>query len=112
MGFPQTYGGAVANLYSGQHVQPAGAPEPMPLGVNVPCRRVLLVVEAGETVYVTSGRDRGQAAAAVANVGMIAPQIQADGSYVPMELWVNNVEVIWVCGAAGGETIHWIAEEF
>jgi len=70
MGFPQSYAGAVENIYNGQHVQPA-VPVPMPLGVNVPCRRVLLVASAANqsVVYLVSQKEQGQNAAACAAVG-------------------------------------------
>lgn len=110
MGFPQSYAGAVGNIHTGQHVQPV-APLPTPLGVNVLCRRVLLVAEAGDTAYVVSQLAAGAAAPAIAT-GMVIPQLQADGNYTPMELWVNSVSVIWIVGAVGGEVVHWLAEQY
>ncbi len=110
MGFPQSYAGAVANIFTGRHVHPA-APEPMPLGVNVPCRRVILVANAGDTIYVVSEREAGSPAAPAALSGIPIPQVQPDGNYAAMELWVNNISVIWIVGAVGGEIVHWLAEE-
>lgn len=110
MGFPQSYAGAVANIITGRLVQPAGGAV-MQLGLNVPCRRVLLVADAGSTVYVVSRREAEVGAAAAILVGMLMPAVQADGNYIPMELWVNNVSVIWVVGNAGGEIVTWLAEE-
>jgi hypothetical protein len=111
MPFPESYAGAVANIMTGQHVHPAAA-DPMPLGVNVPCRRVLLVAEAGNLIYVVPEVAGGQPAAAGVAMGIPIPQIQADGNYTPMELWVNNVSVIWVVGNAGGEVVRWVAEQY
>lgn len=110
MPFPTSYQGAVAAIATGQHIQPV-APIPMPLGINVPCRRVLLYTDAGDTVYVCSQREAGAPAVAVAAVGFLIPQAQADGNVTPLEFWVNNVSVIWICGANGGETVYWVAEQ-
>lgn len=77
---------------------------PRVLGVNVPCRRLLLIAKAGDVVYVVS---QGQPAAA----GFPIPQIQVDGNHRYLELWVNNVQVVWLVGASGQETVYWLAEE-
>lgn len=105
MGFPQSYAGAVSNIFTGQHTANAAAAGAQPLGVNVPCRRILLVADAGDTVYV------GFQGNVSATTGMVLPQMQVDGNYTPMELWVNGVEVLWLVGAAGGETVFWLAEQ-
>ena len=105
MPLPQSYAGAVANIITGQHVVAAAGVQEL-LGVNVPCRRILLVAGEGDVVYI-GAQDHTSVI-----VGMIVPAIRADGSYVPLELWVNNVSVIYVVGAGGQERIFWLAEQF
>lgn len=109
-GFPQSYAGAVTKIRTGRHTQGA-APAPNPLGNNVACRRVLLFAENGDTAYMVTEMQRGHAAADAAAVGFQIPQMDANGHVVPLEMWVNNIEVIWIVGAAGNEVVHWVAEE-
>lgn len=100
MGFPQSYAGAVSSILSGRHT---ASTTPQQLGVNVPCRRILLTVDAGGVAYVVA---QGQPVTS----GFPIPQVQVDGNFTPLELWVNNVEVIWIVGAAGSEVVNWLAE--
>lgn len=102
MAGPNTSYEGASHIISGQHV---AATEATPLGQNVPCRRVLLYADEGDTVYIGA-----QGLLNAAN-GFRLPSLQADGNVTPVEMWVNNVEVIYVVGAAGGETVYWVAEE-
>jgi hypothetical protein len=89
------------DVYSGQMAVQAVATV---LGFDVPTKRIQLVAAASDVVYVGP---QGVTAA----TGMLVPQIQADGSFHPLELWVNGVDVLYLIGAAGGETVYWIAEQ-
>lgn len=101
MAFPESYAGAVSLILTGRHVATVA---PRRLGLNVIGRRILLVANAGDVAFVVAN---GQPASG----GFPIPQIQADGGFTPLELWVNNIQVIWIAGASGNEVVNWFVEQ-
>lgn len=101
MGMPQYYEGAAKRFMVGRRTLTNA--DPIALSADHLCRRVLIVAEAGDSVVLVP---QGQPAA----VGFPIPQIQADGSFIPLELWVNNVAAVWVAGA-NTDVVYYYYEE-
>lgn len=92
---------AVGSFMTGSRAVTA-TPEPLDPNGHA-CCRILVVAEAyeqGQQAYIVS---EGQPAA----IGMPVPAMQADGSYTPLELLLNNTNLVRVVGSG---TVRWYAE--
>lgn len=98
MSGPNSWYLGVSHVNSGIHAATAA---PQPLGINIVCRRVLLVAAAGAAAYV------GPQDMPVPGAFPI-PTIAADGTFVPLELWVNGLNMLWIQGTGN---VYWFAEE-
>lgn len=90
-------------IFTGVHEIPAGDTNPRILATDYICRRVMIVANTGDTVVIMP---QGQPP----DVGFPLPAINATGGFSPVIMDVNNVNLVWIAGAAGGETVYWIAE--
>ena len=98
MAGPNSWYQGASKIYTGVH---AAQTEPIPLGINVVCRRILLIAAEGAAAVIVH---QGNPAAG----GFPIPCISADGSHSYLEMWVNSPNVLWISGSGN---VYWIAEE-